>query len=68
MSNCDCQKNIKKPINDGSTVDATAAKNLLEIGLIAVLTWLCYVWHVDLGYIFPFGFEGKLYPMLYLGI
>ena len=21
MSNCDCQKNIKNPINDGSTVD-----------------------------------------------
>ena len=26
MSNCDCQKNIKKPIKDGSTVDTTAAK------------------------------------------
>ena len=26
MSNCDCQKNIKMYINDGSTVDATAAK------------------------------------------
>ena len=26
MSDCYCQKNIKKPINDGSIVDATAAK------------------------------------------
>ena len=26
MSDCGCQKNIKKSINDGSTVDATAAK------------------------------------------
>ena len=26
MSDCDCQKNIKKSIDDRSTVDATAAK------------------------------------------
>ena len=26
ISDCYCQKNIKKPINDGSIVDATAAK------------------------------------------
>ena len=26
MSDCDCQKDIKKPINDRSTIDATAAK------------------------------------------
>ena len=26
MGDCDCQKNIKKPIDDGSTVDATGAK------------------------------------------
>ena len=26
MSDCGCQKNINKSINDGSTVDATAAK------------------------------------------
>ena len=26
MTECDCQKNIKKPIDDGSTVDSTAAK------------------------------------------
>ena len=25
MSSCDCQKNIKKPINDRSTIDARAA-------------------------------------------
>ena len=25
MSSCDCQKNIKKPINDRSTIDATVA-------------------------------------------
>ena len=32
MSDCDCQKNIKKPIYDGSTVDATAAKKPTENG------------------------------------
>ena len=32
MSDCDCQKNIKKPINGGSTVDATAAKKSIEMG------------------------------------
>ena len=32
MSNCDCQKNIKKPINDGSTLDATAAKKAIGDG------------------------------------
>ena len=26
IGDCDCQKNIKKPIDDGSTVDATGAK------------------------------------------
>ena len=29
MSNCDCQKDMKKPINDGSTVDATATKKTI---------------------------------------
>ena len=26
MNDCDCQRNIKKSINDRSTVDATATK------------------------------------------
>ena len=34
MSNCDCQKNIKKPINDGSTVDATATKKPVGDGTL----------------------------------
>ena len=34
MSDCDCQKNIKKPINDGSTVDATAGKKPIGDGLL----------------------------------
>ena len=29
IGDCDCQKNIKKPIDDGSTVDATGAKKTL---------------------------------------
>ena len=32
MSNCDCQKNIKNPINDGSTVDTTAPKKPIGDG------------------------------------
>ena len=34
MSDCDRQKNNKKPIDDGSTVDATAAKKPIGDGLI----------------------------------
>ena len=34
MNNSDCQKNIKKPIDDGSTVDATAAKKPIGDGLL----------------------------------
>ena len=34
MSDCDRQKNNKKVIGDGSTVDATAAKKLIGDGLI----------------------------------
>ena len=34
MGDCDYQKNIKKPIDDGSTVDATAAKKPTEDGLL----------------------------------
>ena len=34
MSECDCQKNIKKPIDDGSTVDSTAAKKPIADGLL----------------------------------
>ena len=37
MSNCDCQKNIKKPINDGSTVDATAAKKAIGDGSLVTI-------------------------------
>ena len=32
MGDCDCQKNIKKTIDDGSTVDATAVKHAKPIG------------------------------------
>ena len=32
MSNCDCQKNIKKSINDQCTIDATAAKKPIGDG------------------------------------
>ena len=39
MSDCDCQKNIKKPINDGSTADATVSKKTIGDGLlIAIVT------------------------------
>ena len=31
---CDCQKNIKKPIDDGSTVGATASRNPIGDGLL----------------------------------
>ena len=34
MSDCDRQKNNKKPIDDASTVDATAAKKPTGDGLI----------------------------------
>ena len=34
MSNCHCQKNIKKLIHDWSTVDATAAKKPIGDGLL----------------------------------
>ena len=34
MSDCDRQKNNKKPIDDASTVDATAAKKATGDGLI----------------------------------
>ena len=34
MSGCDCQENIKKPIDDGSTIDATAAKKPIGDGLL----------------------------------
>ena len=34
MSNCDCQENIKKPIEDGPTVAAKAAEDPIEDGLI----------------------------------
>ena len=34
MSDCDCQKNINKIIDDGSTVDATAAKKPIGDGLL----------------------------------
>ena len=34
MGDCDYQKNIKKPIDDGSTVDATAAKKPTGDGLL----------------------------------
>ena len=34
MGGCDCQKNIKKPIDDGSTVDATAAEKPIGYGLL----------------------------------
>ena len=34
MSECDCQKNIKKPIDDESTVDSTAAKKPIADGLL----------------------------------
>ena len=34
MSDYDCQKNIKKPTDDGSTVHATAAKNPSGDGLL----------------------------------
>ena len=32
MSDCDCQKNIKIPMDDGSTVEATAAKKPIGDG------------------------------------
>ena len=32
MGDCDCQKNIKKTIDDGSIVDATAVKHAKPIG------------------------------------
>ena len=32
MSNCDCQENIKKPINDECTIDGTAARKPIEDG------------------------------------
>ena len=32
MNDCDCQRNIKKSINDRSTVDATATKKPIEDG------------------------------------
>ena len=34
MRDCDCQKNNKKPIDDGSTIDGTAAKKHIGDGLI----------------------------------
>ena len=34
MGDCDCQKNIQKPIDDGSTIDATAAKKPIGDGLL----------------------------------
>ena len=34
MSDCDCLKNIIKPIDDGSTADATAAKKSIGDGLL----------------------------------
>ena len=34
MGDCDCHKNIKKCIDDGSTVDATAAKKPIGDGLL----------------------------------
>ena len=34
MSDCDCQKNIKTPIDDGSTVSAMAAKKPIGDGLL----------------------------------
>ena len=34
MGDCDCQKNIQKPIDDGSTIDATAAKKTIGNGLL----------------------------------
>ena len=34
MKDCDCQKNNKKPIDDGSTVDATVAKKPIGDGLL----------------------------------
>ena len=34
MGDCDCQKNIQKPIDDGSTIDATAAKKAIGDGLL----------------------------------
>ena len=37
MSNCDCQKNIKKPINDGFTVDATAVTKPIGDGLLITI-------------------------------
>ena len=32
MGDRDCQKNVKKPIDDGSTVDARPPQNQLEMG------------------------------------
>ena len=32
MSNCDCQENIKKPINDECTIDGTAARKPIGDG------------------------------------
>ena len=34
MGDCYCQKNIQKPIDDGSTIDATAAKKAIGDGLL----------------------------------
>ena len=55
MSNCDCQKNIKKPINDGSTVDATAVTKPIGDGLLitivaATAAGIFYaLWAADVG-------------------
>ena len=35
---------------------------------VNVLAWVCYIWHVGLGYMFSFAFEGKMCPMFYHGI
>ena len=32
MSNCDCQENIKKPINDECTIDGTATRKPIGDG------------------------------------
>ena len=35
---------------------------------VNVLTWVCYIGHVDLGYMFSLAFESKLCSMFYRGI
>ena len=35
---------------------------------VNVLIWVCYIWHVDLGYVFSLVFEGKLCYMFCHGI